>query len=1254
MRTGPKPPSASPRIESTHSVKPVAKAAPLASSTPAFEAARAASVRPRGPSDAQAMVAAAVEKASPSATKTFVSIRSESGPVSETLSGRLERAFEDGKPIARIVTKEGSRISLDPRDVEGVPEGGAIALKREGQRYLLDAGTDAVRSFVGRVELREGRSVVVSSDPKSPLKSVPLDEPHAELVGKTVLVQVEDGLSSRRRGELREVVADDDPWRRTFTELAVRSGVEATFSKKVMADIERIKAKFDPTKIQGYTDLSQKYFFSIDNPYSKDFDQAMCVEPNPEQAGAFDVYYAIADLSYFLELAGPSSALAERAKRVQTTTYLPSFDFPVLPRDLSEGLCSMNQGEKRPAFVIKMTIDPSGGVSAPTFIDGIVINSRNGNYPEAQKHIDGQRVGDEKYADGIDRLRIVGDRLLKAAEKRGMFTSDSGEKWAKIDPSTKKLGVEHRGHLWIEEANAQISITANALIGRYLIENQAPAFHRRHDEPDVRRLTRARDQARQLGEKWAPNESAADVLKRLDTKTPRGRALRRIVLKAMPRAQVAAELGTHHGLKLAEYVQSTAPMRRCRDAFNHASVRAVRDGKSHPSSIELAVMVDQAIRAEDRQRKVEREVQKHIAVSALAPHQGKTLGAEVVSLSPFGVDLYFPTLDVEASIPFGDLPGGPFRLERGGLGAVSADGRTTLAVASEIQATISEVDPFAARVRVELPRVEKARRVEQAPQAGALGLEQVRGDGFESALVGQRVTTRGVVTAVNGVGFFLQPIGAKNPAQAGGLMVRARSHDVTPGDLVEVTAKVRERRNADAVFERSVVELAEAKVRRTGRDPGSMPKAVEIGADPSTMPPADPKQATEYWRKLLGQRVKVAAGTAVSPSNRFGDLVVLPDSWQIEGARRSTEGGVVMPPGKWNHQAIGLKIREHVGGLTPTSVGAKISDIEGVVTYRSGSFQIELSKAPSLSAAPIRKSPVTKLVGDESSVTIASVNALNLHPGEGERARLLGERIAKSLKSPDIIGLQEIQDNDGPTASGVVDASKTYEMLIEEIKRAGGPTYKWVDIAPIGGADGGQPGGNIRCGYLYRTDRVSLKSDSVARIGDGNSAFDNSRKSLAARFTFGDREILVVNNHLASRKGSSSWTSDVDAPVIGKGDQRAAQATAIRQWIDGQLASTPKTDVLMIGDLNDWGASPTVDKLSAGGFLDLSQLVPEDRRFDYNYRGTLQILQPPVGSPSLAGRAEVEILHQSVFAPIEDSDHDPVIIKLKMESQAEA
>ncbi|OXT14546.1 hypothetical protein B9K06_25895, partial [Bacillus sp. OG2] len=108
-------------------------------------------------------------------------------------------------------------------------------------------------------------------------------------------------------------------------------------------------------------------------------------------------------------------------------------------------------------------------------------------------------------------------------------------------------------------------------------------------------------------------------------------------------------------------------------------------------------------------------------------------------------------------------------------------------------------------------------------------------------------------------------------------------------------------------------------------------------------------------------------------------------------------------------------------------------------------------------------------------LTIASYNVENFSTKtDDEKVTRLAEAIVQNLKQPDIVGLTEVQDNDGQTDSGNTDASQSYETLIAKIKELGGPEYSYTDIAPVNNQDGGAPGGNIRVGFLYKADRVSL------------------------------------------------------------------------------------------------------------------------------------------------------------------------------------
>jgi exoribonuclease R len=330
--------------------------------------------------ETQKILRAAADAAEADAESPWLVLRS-SGPsnIPETITGTIERGLDQGSPIVTFKPDDRSLGSfrLSPADLQGVADHGHVTIRKfgagKGQKLEVDArGADRVRSFVGTIEARGKQLVAVALDPTAPIRELPLPGARSELLGKTVLAHVAEPLSAKRFGIVEEVVpqgrmAGDLP------DLASRSGVEATFSPEEMADVAKIKKLFDPEKIQGYEDLTDKAFFAVDNPYSKDFDQAMHLEPSQAHPGATDVYYAIADVSYFLKLLGPGSALEARASRMQTTTYLPGLDAPVLDRALSEDLISLVAGKKRPAFVIKYTVGPDGGVlGQPTFHDAVV------------------------------------------------------------------------------------------------------------------------------------------------------------------------------------------------------------------------------------------------------------------------------------------------------------------------------------------------------------------------------------------------------------------------------------------------------------------------------------------------------------------------------------------------------------------------------------------------------------------------------------------------------------------------------------------------------------------------------------------------------------------------------------------------------------------------------------------------------------------------------------------------------------------
>ncbi|UKP00978.1 endonuclease/exonuclease/phosphatase family protein [Nostoc sp. UHCC 0870] len=298
----------------------------------------------------------------------------------------------------------------------------------------------------------------------------------------------------------------------------------------------------------------------------------------------------------------------------------------------------------------------------------------------------------------------------------------------------------------------------------------------------------------------------------------------------------------------------------------------------------------------------------------------------------------------------------------------------------------------------------------------------------------------------------------------------------------------------------------------------------------------------------------------------------------------------------------------------------------------------------------------TALKSGEDLLTVAGFNVENLDPGDTERFVPLSELIVKNLAAPDIIVLTEIQDNDGSQNSQIVEATETYNKLINAIKSVGGPEYIAFDIAPERNADGGEPGGNIRVGYLYQPQRVSLAAGTVgtaidtvsvldgpklslnpARIDPTNSAFKRSRKPLAAEFIFNNNSLFVVGNHFVSQRDDNDT-------------QRLNQANIVGDFTRKILAEDNNANVIVAGDLNDLNDSETIKALQKSGLKNLSDLLEENDRYTYKFRNRLQQLDYILVSQNLSNNTSVkfDIVHVNVNKPKPLSDHDPVLAQFQL------
>ncbi len=396
------------------------------------------------------------------------------------------------------------------------------------------------------------------------------------------------------------------------------------------------------------------------------------------------------------------------------------------------------------------------------------------------------------------------------------------------------------------------------------------------------------------------------------------------------------------------------------------------------------------------------------------------------------------------------------------------------------------------------------------------------------------------------------------------------------------------------------------------------------------------------------------------------------------------------------------------------TMGDQLGDVTGIIDFDFGVAKLYVTDAldadrvAALGGSPVQE--VTTLSGDDRSLRVATFNVENLSPvgttfstnngveiTDQAKYDKLAAHIATNLAAPDILIIEEVQDNNGVTQDGVTDASTTWGQLVAAVNAATGKHYQWVDEAPQTSGDvGGAPGGNIRVGFLYDTDRVQLgdlAADATLaerraytdRIGDGvrdagdliaiddsqvsgiNTAdWSGTRRSIVGEFTFNGQTVYAFGSHLPSKGGSGEpyqLNQDNAGGQPANGDWALRSTLAEDVWSVQNYISQTIADAKVVsgGDFNEFWFNRPLEVLTGyatpagdarvGGTqyvnLMVQELAPAER-FSYDFDGRSEALDSIISDQALAGVASYDVVHintgyndRAGAVNPASSDHDP-------------
>ncbi|WP_418455138.1 ribonuclease R family protein [Allofournierella sp.] len=354
--------------------------------------------------------------------------------------------------------------------------------------------------------------------------------------------------------------------------LLYSAGLSRHFPEKVKAEARKL-AEPQAADLKKRTDLRHWPIFTIDSAHTKDIDDAISLAVS--EAG-YELGVHIADVSHYVR---PGSELNKEALRRGTSVYYADSVIPMLPRQLSNGLCSLNEGADRLAFSCLMQLDAKGQVKSFRFEKTVIRSRVKGVYSELNALLEGAADDalQKKYADVAEQLpamRELYEKRTALRRQRGGIELESGEAKLLLDEEGRCVGVEKRRRGLTERMIEEFMLLANGCAARLARENELPFVYRVHEEPDPERVEKLQALLRACGLKAqfageVPTQPELAALLDSTRGTPLERPVHTAVLRTMAKAKYEPEPKGHYGLALADYAHFTSPIRRYPDLAIH-------------------------------------------------------------------------------------------------------------------------------------------------------------------------------------------------------------------------------------------------------------------------------------------------------------------------------------------------------------------------------------------------------------------------------------------------------------------------------------------------------------------------------------------------------------------------------------------------------------------------------------------------------------------------------------------------------------
>jgi len=435
------------------------------------------------------------------------------------------------------------------------------------------------------------------------------------------------------------------------------------FSEGALAEAERAVVP----GLSGREDLRDVPLVTIDGPDARDFDDAVWAERDTDTAneGGWHLIVGIADVAHYVR---PASALDREAYARGNSVYFPDRVVPMLPENLSNGLCSLKPGEPRACLAFHLWIDRKGQLLRHRLVRGLMRSAARLTYEQVQAAVDGapDDLTGPLLAPVIRQLYGAYECLVAARAARGTLELDLPERKVVLDDQGRVKAITARTRLDSHRLIEEFMIAANVAAAETLEGRGQAGLYRIHDRPDPVKLEAVRTFIQGLGPGLAlakgqvitPAQLTRLLIQARDL--PEAQLISDIVLRAQAQAVYSHENIGHFGLALRRYAHFTSPIRRYADLIVHralvGSLRLGQDGLDDQTTARLAEIGAHISMTERRAAEAEREAVDRFTASYLSERIGATFSGRVSGVARFGLFVRLDETGADGIVPVSTLP----------------------------------------------------------------------------------------------------------------------------------------------------------------------------------------------------------------------------------------------------------------------------------------------------------------------------------------------------------------------------------------------------------------------------------------------------------------------------------------------------------------------------------------------------------------------------------------------------------------------